>query len=161
MPSRSNNDSINKISNIKNTIANKRGNASYSNINPAHNPTTTSGSTKTKIKYRNPKSKKISQVETIDHTTNVIHHDSIDPTILKPVSNAFNPYHFIILDSSAMVTLVKHKEMLYNLHASHPDSIQITSCSNTNIPFNKEGNLAIQPLNGKHISPHVFYTLLP
>ncbi|KAK5961912.1 gag-pol fusion protein PWA37_000801 [Arxiozyma heterogenica] len=64
----------------------------------------------------------------------------------------------MMLDSGTTITLVKHKEMLHNLRDSHPESVQITSCSNMDIPYDQEGDLILKTLNGRQIKIHAFYT---
>ena len=64
----------------------------------------------------------------------------------------------MLLDTGATVTLVNHPTMLHNLRPSNTNSIHITSCSNTPIPYDQEGELILTTLNGKHISIHAFYT---
>lgn len=63
-----------------------------------------------------------------------------------------------MLDSGAPITLVKHKAMLHNLRPSDPESITISSCSNTPIPFNQEGDLILKTLDKRQIKNHAYYT---
>lgn len=138
------------------TTVNKTENASQPNTNPVFIPTNTSASTKNRTKYNNSKLKKVSQGKLINHTTYSTYDESINSIMLRPISTILNPDRFLLLDSGATIILFKHKEMLHNIHDSHSDSIQITSCSNINILFNREDDLGIQTLNGKHVTFHVF-----
>lgn len=47
----------------------------------------------------------------------------VDLNLLRPISTPLEPNNYMMLDSGAMVTLVKHKEMLHNVRTSRPDSI--------------------------------------
>lgn len=113
-----------------------------------------------KVKSNKSCSKRFSQVEALSNGTYFCNHDDpIDPHLLRPISTSLELEYYLIFDSSATVTLVKHKEMLYNVRNSPRNSVQITSCSNTDIPCAQEGDLLIKTLNGKQIKIHTFYTL--
>ena len=114
---------------------------------------------KPKAKFNKSRSKKVSQVKTFSNDTSSRNSDDpIDPHLLRPISTSLEPNYYMMLDSGATVTLVKHKEMLHNICKSHPDSIQTTSCSNTDIPYDQEGDLILKTLNGKQFKIHAFYT---
>lgn len=140
-----------------NPSVNKRANNTSTVLNTKN--TTVPSTVKPKAKSTKARSKKVSQVKTHSNSTSIPQQNNpVDPTLLRPISTSLNPAYYMMLDSGATVTLVKHKEMLHNLRDSHPESVQITSCSNTDIPYDQEGDLILKTLNGSQIKIHAFYT---
>lgn len=87
--------------------------------NPAvvSNPkTTNTSSVKPKAKSNKSRPKKVSQVKIFSNGTSSPDPDNpIDPNLCRPLSTTLEPEHYMMLDSGAIVTLVKRKEMLHNL----------------------------------------------
>ena len=78
--------------------------------------------------------------------------------LIHPYIIGSDTNHYILLDSGAPITFVRHKSMLHNLRPSDTTTISISSCSNTPIPFKQEGDLILKTLNHKSVKIHAYYT---